>query len=94
MNKDFLLKFASFIKQRINPKTNIITELSNYVNCVEDDSSDTDKYFKSKIYDYDALYFEFLTCFTEPLEYSVYCDLDREKIIEYALYLIGKNVIN
>ena len=46
MNKEFLLQFASFIKQRLKPKTNIISELSNYVNCIEDES-DTDKYFKN-----------------------------------------------
>ena len=92
MNKEFLLQFASFIKQRINPKTNIISEISNYVNCVEDEC-DIDKYFKSTLNDYNKLYFEFLF-HIDLIEYNIYCELDREKIIEYAIYLIGKNIIN
>jgi len=92
MNKEFLFQFASFLKQRLKQKTNIIRELSNYVNYTENES-DTDKYFKNTMYDYDELYFEFLF-HIEPIEYNIYCELDREKIIEYALYLIGKNIIN
>ena len=90
-NYEFIKNFASFIKSKLNSEINYSLELSKYINCYDTENmSETDKYFNN--YDYDEIYFEYIIKYIEVLDYEKYHALDREKIIEYAIYLLGKNL--
>lgn len=79
--ENFIYEFANFIKnifdtQSFNP--NFTNEILDYI--YEEDSKNA--------YLYDKLYFEFLI--TKNMSFNDYCNLDREKIIEYALLILAK----
>ena len=91
-NYEFIKNFACFIKSKFKGELNYSIELSKYINGNDTEiDSDTDKYFNN-VNDYDEIYFEYLIKYVDTLDYEKYNELEREKIIEYALYLLGKNL--
>ena len=91
-NYEFIKNFAGFIKSKFKTELNYSLELSKYINGHDTEiDSDTDKYFNN-VNDYDEIYFEYLIKYVDTLDYEKYHELEREKIIEYALYLLGKKL--
>ena len=79
--ENFIYEFANFIKNIFDKrsfKPYFVDEILNYI--YEEESKNA--------YLYDKLYFEFLL--TKNISFNDYCNLDREKIIEYALLILSK----
>ncbi len=73
--------FVHYIKSTFNTqlfKPNFTSEIVSYIYDDEESNSCL----------YDRLFFEFL--YTQNISFEDYCKLDREKIIEYSLFLLGK----
>jgi hypothetical protein len=89
---------AEYIKFKTSTDVDIIfsDELINYILC-EDSNSETDKYFKNHTskYDYDLIFFEMIINIPDNINFETYCliNTNRDKIIEYALFLLSRKQI-